>query len=655
MFVGLKFCGGCNPRHDRSAAAKQIMSSFEGDETISFVNATCGEKYDALLVVCGCACACADVSSYDFAGEPITVFDPKGIAHAIEALRSRAALAAGLPTDAAPFAPASDIADAEQTSALASPVVDLFSRDAQSARSIVELFAKGEQPSSSVVELFAQDFNQASPAVDTPSKDFPADATLSIVDEGGPVAEESMPRANAESKNVPEEIASGVVSAFTSDAEGDWKNYYHERLLPAAEAVGLIPNDSHVVLAHCVGEPKTLVRTMVENRERYRNVTVHHMVRLGALDYATPGYEENFRIEPWFSAGNARAALSEGRGDFAPVFFHEVPILIRKKRVGCDVALVQVSPPDRFGYVSTGVSVDYTTQAIRTAKISIAQVNPRMPRTLGTGVIHVSEIDWFVEAEDELYELQPPVISDTEKAIGEYCAALVEDGSTLQLGIGGIPDAVMLFLKDKKDLGIHSEMIADGTLALFNSGVINNSRKTENRGRMTVTFLMGTRALYDFAHENPAVELREVDYVNHPITVARQHKMVSINSAMQVDMMGQVNAEAIGFNQFSGVGGQVDFVRGAAMSEDGKSIIAMPSVTIKKDGTVISKIVPFVEVGAPVTTSRCDVDYLVTEYGIAELKGRNLRQRAKNLIAIAHPDTRDMLKEDFEKRFKEKI
>ncbi|MDR3225842.1 MAG: 4-hydroxybutyrate CoA-transferase [Clostridiales Family XIII bacterium] len=434
-----------------------------------------------------------------------------------------------------------------------------------------------------------------------------------------------------------------------------WKEYYQERKTTAAEAVSRIENGSHVVLAHCVGEPSALTRAMVENAEQYENITIHHMVRLGPLDYATPGLEKHFRIEPWFSAGNARAAISEARGDFAPVFFHEVPILIRTGRVGCDVTLVGVSPPDANGFVSTGTSVDYTYQAIKTAKYVVAQVNPRMPRTMGESFVHVSEIDAFVEAEDELFEVAPPKITDVEKAIGEHCASLIENGSTLQLGIGAIPDAVMLFLKDKKDLGIHSEMIADGTLELYNSGVINNSMKSENKGKMTVTFLMGTRALYDFAHENPAVEVRPVDYVNHPITVARQYKIVCINSAMQVDLMGQVNAEAIGSKQFSGVGGQVDFVRGSAMAEGGKSVIAMPSVTIKKDGTTISKIVPFIDAGAPVTTSRCDIDHVVTEFGIAELKGKSLRQRAKNLIGIAHPDSRDALKEEFEKRFKEKI
>ncbi|MDR1292935.1 MAG: 4-hydroxybutyrate CoA-transferase [Clostridiales Family XIII bacterium] len=434
-----------------------------------------------------------------------------------------------------------------------------------------------------------------------------------------------------------------------------WKKYYEEHKTTAAEAVSRIENGSHVVLAHCVGEPPALTRAMVENADRYENVTIHHMVRLGPVDYATPGLEKNFRIEPWFSGGNSRAAITEGRGDFAPVFFHETPILIRAGRLRCDVCLVGVSPPDANGFVSTGVSVDYTHQAVHTAKFVVAQVNPRMPRTMGDSFLHVTEIDAFVEAEDDLFEVAPPKITDVECAIGEHCASLVEDGSTLQLGIGAIPDAVMLFLKDKRDLGIHSEMIADGTLELYNSGVINNSKKSENKGRMTVTFLMGTRALYDFVHDNPAVEVRPVDYVNHPVTISRQYKMVCINSAMQVDLMGQVNAEAIGFNQFSGVGGQVDFVRGASMADGGKSVIAMPSVTVKKDGTMISKVTPFLDAGAPVTTSRCDVDYVVTEYGIAEMKGKSLRQRAKNLIQIAHPESRDVLKEEFEKRFKEKL
>ncbi|MDR2156849.1 MAG: 4-hydroxybutyrate CoA-transferase [Clostridiales Family XIII bacterium] len=434
----------------------------------------------------------------------------------------------------------------------------------------------------------------------------------------------------------------------------DWKQIYSERLTTAAEAVKHIKSDSTVVLAHCVGEPPTLVKAIVENREQYRNLEIRHMVRLGELDFATPGYEKYFRINPWFASANSRAALAENRADFTPCFFHEVPRVIREGRSKCDAVVLQVSPPDAHGFCSLGTSVDYTRQAVTTAPLVIAQVNRKMPRTWGEGHVHISEFDHIVEADDDLYEIKPPVIGDVEKAIGEYCASLVEDGSTLQLGIGAIPDAVMLFLKNKKDLGIHSEMISDGTLALYKEGVITGSRKSENPGKMTVTFLMGTRKLYDFAHDNPAVEVKPVDYVNHPIVIARQYKMVSVNSAIQADIQGQINAEAMGLRQFSGVGGQVDFVRGAALSAEGKAIIAMPSVTVKKDGTMISKIVPFLDHGSPVTTSRCDADYIITEYGIAELKGRSLRERARNLIGVAHPDARDPLKEEFEKRFGER-
>jgi 4-hydroxybutyrate CoA-transferase len=285
----------------------------------------------------------------------------------------------------------------------------------------------------------------------------------------------------------------------------------------------------------------------------------------------------------------------------------------------------------------------------------IAQVNKNMPRTWGDGVMHISNFDYLVEADDDLYESKPANIGDVEKAIGENCASLIEDGSTLQLGIGAIPDAVMLFLGDKKELGIHSEMISDGTLELYNRGVITGSKKADGVGKMTISFLMGTKKLYEFANDNPAIEMRTVDYVNHPAVISRQYKMVSVNSAIQVDLQGQFDSEAIALRQFSGVGGQVDFVRGSAMSANGKAIIAMPSVTVKKDGSMISKIAPFLDQGAPVTTSRNDADYLVTEFGVAELKGKTLRQRARNLIAVAHPDVKDPLIEEFEKRFNEKF
>ncbi|MDR2133005.1 MAG: 4-hydroxybutyrate CoA-transferase [Clostridiales Family XIII bacterium] len=434
-----------------------------------------------------------------------------------------------------------------------------------------------------------------------------------------------------------------------------WREQYNSRLCTADEAVKRIKSGDVVVLAHCVGEPPVLVDAMVANAARYENVEIKHMVSLGSGAHAAPGMEKHFRVNPLFASANTRTAIAEHRGDFTPAFFHEIPKLFREGKLRADVLLLQVTPPDDHGYCSLGPSVDYTLQAISSAKTVIAQVNAQTPFTYGEGIVHVSAFDCLVEADSPIYEIRPPKIGDIEKAIGEHCAALVEDGSTLQLGIGAIPDAVMLFLKNKKDLGIHSEMISDGTLELYEAGVITGARKSENKGRMTVAFLMGTRRLYDFVHRNPAVEVRPVDYVNHPVTISKQYKMVAINSAIEVDLMGQVNAESIGLRQFSGVGGQVDFMRGVAMGEGGKAIIAMPSVTVKKDGSVIPKIVPFLEQGSTVTTSRNDVDYVVTEYGAALLKAQSLRQRARNLIGVSHPNHRDMLTEAFEKRFGEKF
>lgn len=272
-----------------------------------------------------------------------------------------------------------------------------------------------------------------------------------------------------------------------------------------------------------------------------------------------------------------------------------------------------------------------------------------MPRTLGDSFIHVSKIDYFVPVSYPILEISPPQITDVERAIGEYCASLIEDGSTLQLGIGAIPDAVLLFLKDKKDLGIHSEMISDGVVELFKCGVINNSRKSIHRGKMVVAFLLGTKKLYDFVHNNPVLEMHPVDYVNNPYVISKNYKMVAINSCVQVDFMGQVAAETIGYMQISGVGGQVYFVRGAALAKGGKSIIAMPSTATQER---ISRIVPVLDEGAAVTTSRNDVHYIITEYGIADLKGKTLKQRAKSLIEIAHPKFRPQLLEEWEKRFK---
>ncbi len=437
----------------------------------------------------------------------------------------------------------------------------------------------------------------------------------------------------------------------------DWKELYQSRLCTAEEAVKSIKSGDRVAFAHAVAEPPVLVDAMVANAAEYENVEVCHMVTLGKGAYSKPEMKDHFTFNGWFTSPATRDSILQGHGEFTPVFFHEVPNYIRKGIFDLDVFMVMVSPPDAHGYCCVGVSSDYTMQGIESAKIVLAEVNDQVPVVFGDTFVHVSQIDKFVQTSHPLPELGLPKLGEVELAIGKHCAELIEDGSTLQLGIGAIPDAVLQSLKGKKDLGIHSEMISDGVVDLFEAGVINNSQKGINKGKMTVTFLMGSKRLYDFANENPALEMRTVDYVNHPVVVAQNTKLVCINSCLAVDFMGQVVSDSIGTRQFSGVGGQVDFVRGAAMSLDGKgiAIIAMPSVANKKDGSMVSKITPFIEHGAAVTTSRNDVDYIVTEHGIAPMKGKSLKERARNLINIAHPDFREELKEEFEKRFNAKF
>ena len=438
-----------------------------------------------------------------------------------------------------------------------------------------------------------------------------------------------------------------------SDAELDWKSVYESRKCTADEAVGCIKSGDRVALAHAIAEPPTLVDAMVRNASAYRNVEVCHMVTLGKGEYSKPEHKDSFTFNGWFCSPSTRESTAQGHGDFTPVFFHEVPTYIRRGIFDIDVFMVMASPPNKNGYCCIGVSSDYSFQAVKSAKTVLAEINDQVPVVFGDTFIHVSEIDKFVEASHPLPELGLPKIGDVEKAIGQNCAELIEDGSTLQLGIGAIPDAVLHFMKGKKDLGIHSEMISDGVVDLCEAGVVNCSKKSLNKGKMTVTFLMGTKRLYDFADSNPMLEMRTVDYVNSPAVIAQNSRMVCINACLAVDFMGQVVADSIGVRQFSGVGGQVDFVRGAAMSADGlgKAIIAMPSVAVKKDGSMISKVTPYIDHGAAVTTTRNDVDCIVTEHGIAEMKGRTLKQRARNLIAVAHPSFRDELSEEFEKRF----
>jgi len=425
------------------------------------------------------------------------------------------------------------------------------------------------------------------------------------------------------------------------------KEVYESKVITAKQAAEKIKSGDRVVIGHAVGEPTAVIDAMVENCEAYENVEIVHMVAMNKSEYAKPGMEKHFRHHSLFVGGKTREAVSSGRADFTPCYFSEVPSLFKEELL-VDVALIQVTVPDEHGYCSYGVSNDYTKPAAESAKLVIAEVNNKMPRTMGDCFIHVSEIDYIVEFNHQIVELQPPKIGDIEKAIGEHCASLVEDGSTLQLGIGAIPDAVLLFLKHKKNLGIHSEMISDGVVELVEAGVITGKSKALHNGKIIVTFLMGTQRLYDFADNNPMVEMYPVDYVNDPTVIMKNSNMVAINSCVQVDLMGQVASESVGLKQISGVGGQVDFVRGTNMSLNGKSIMAMSSTAAK--GT-ISKIVPLLDEGSAVTTGRNDVKYVVTEYGIAQLKGKNLKDRARALINIAHPYFRHSLILEWEKRF----
>ena len=426
-----------------------------------------------------------------------------------------------------------------------------------------------------------------------------------------------------------------------------WRTWYKEHLFTPAQAVQQIKSGQRVVVAHACGEPSIILDALVANAAQYENVEIIHMVAMGKAAYCQPQYDKDFHHNAFFLGGSTRAAATEGRVDFTPVYFSEIPSLLRED-LRPNVTLLQCSPPDAHGYVSLGVSVDYTKPAAEASDLVIAQVNQNMPRTLGDSFLHVTQIGCLVEADTPVIELAPPKIGDVERAIGENVASLVRDGDTLQLGIGAIPDAVLLFLKEKNDLGIHTEMFSDGVVELVEAGVITNKAKTLHRGQSVATFLMGTRRLYDYVNNNPAVAMYPVDYVNDPYVIGQNDNLVSINSCVQVDIMGQVVSTSAGLRQISGVGGQVDFVRGANLSKGGRAIMAMPSTTGKGK---ISKIVPFLDQGSAVTTTRNEVNYVITEYGIAKLKGKSLRQRAEALIRIAHPDFRDELTAEFRRRY----
>ncbi len=428
----------------------------------------------------------------------------------------------------------------------------------------------------------------------------------------------------------------------------NWQTLYQSRTTTADQAVTLIKSGNRVVAGHATGSPETLLSAMTANSQTYRDVEIVHMVSMGESAYCQPEYSQAFRHHSLFAGGATRRLIASGQADYTPCFFKDIPGLFKDGLLPVDVALITVSPPDKSGNVSLGVSVDYTLQAALSAKTVIAEVTPHMPATPGTSFLHVSLINAFVETHRPLIAMNPPAIGDLEQAIGANVAELIQDGDCLQLGIGAIPDAVLTFLDEKKDLGIHSEMISDGVMTLAEKGVITGRQKNCHPYKIVITFAMGTPQFYQWLDNNSLIEVYPVDYTNDPFVIGKNDNMVSINSAISVDLLGQVAADTLGTKQFSGVGGQVDFVRGARLSKGGRSIIALPSTAAR--GTV-SRIVPALERGQAVTTSRNDVDYIVTEYGIASLRGRTVKQRAQALIDIAHPDFREKLSLEFENLF----
>ncbi|MFC5408682.1 acetyl-CoA hydrolase/transferase family protein [Larkinella bovis] len=416
------------------------------------------------------------------------------------------------------------------------------------------------------------------------------------------------------------------------------------------QAVQVIQSGNRVFVHSVAQTPHRLIAAMVERAKTapLRDIEVCHMHTEGYLPYCEEQYAGLFKPNAFFIGANMRKQLNEGLADYVPIFLSEIPLLFQRNILPLDVALIQVSPPDVHGFCSLGPSVDISLSAVKTAKYVIAQINPNVPRTHGDGIIHVRNLHAAIECDDPLYEMPLKTASETEQKIGRYVAELVEDGATLQMGIGGIPNAVLAELTHHQKLGIHTEMFSDGVIDLVERGVITNELKKVIPYKLVSCFAMGTRRLYDFIHDNPGIVMKEVTYTNDTTVIRRNPKVTAINSAIEVDITGQVCADTIGTYQYSGVGGQLDFVRGASLSEGGKPIIALPSVT--KTGS--SKIVSFLKEGAGVTTTRAHVHYIVTEYGVAYLYGKNLRQRAKALINIAHPDHRESLERQAHERFK---
>lgn len=435
----------------------------------------------------------------------------------------------------------------------------------------------------------------------------------------------------------------------TKTYDPNWQKRFHDMLAAPAEAAAAVKPGQRVFIGTGCGQPQALVKAMAERHNALSDIEIVHLLTMGEAPYASKDLCECFRINSFFIAENVRGMIQEGLGSYTPIFLSELPNLFTSGQLPLDVALIQVSPPDEKGMCSLGISVDIVKSAAENAALVIAQVNPLMPRTLGNSLMHATCFDILVPFEEEIIEEAPPKVDEETRKIGEYIAALVDDGSTVEFGIGRIPQAVVEFLKDKKDLGIHTEMFSDSIIELIESGVVNGELKKTDTGKVTASFCMGTRKLYDYIDNNPAFSFNPTEYVNDPFVISSQHKQVAINVALEIDLTGQVCADSLGTSFYSGIGGQVDFNRGAARSHGGKPIIALASTA--KNGSV-SRIVSRLSSGAGVVTTRGDVHYVVTEYGAAYLHGKSVQERAIALIAVAHPDFREqLLKEAVEAKY----
>jgi len=422
----------------------------------------------------------------------------------------------------------------------------------------------------------------------------------------------------------------------------NWETLYQSRIVSAEEAVRAIKSGDRVFMTGNCSIPQKLLAALVDYAPQLQNVEICHALTLGAADYVKPEMDGHLRVNSLFIGGNVRQAIQDGRADFTPVLLSEFPLLFKNGGLPWDAALLHLSPPDEQGYCTYGIEAGLTKTAAESARIRIAEINPNMPRTLGDTLIHVKDIDYFVPVDYQMLELplgKEGADGVVEKIAG-FIADIIPNGATLQLGIGGIPDAVLKFLYLKKDLGIHSELFSDGVMGLVEGGVITNARKTLHPGKITAGFILGSRPLYRWVDNNPLIEIQTTEHINNPFVIAQNYRQVAINSAIEVDLTGQVCSDSIGCKFYSGAGGQLDFIYGASLSEGGLPIIALPSTTTLKNGTKISKIVPTLKNGAGVITTRSHVHYVATEYGIVNLYGKTVRERARLLISIAHPDFR---------------